>query len=127
MNYFQHISLFFKLVENDKRLQSHHICIYTVLLHFWNTNRFEVPISISKEIMLQYSKIGSTHTYYKRVRELHSWGYLIYEAGKNGIVHSKFILFEFSDEIVEAIYESSVANLTEVQNCTDANSTLVEE
>jgi len=122
MNYFAHVSFFFDLVEKDKRLNTQHICIYIVLLHFWNKNRFEVPFYISKDVLLSFTKIGSTHTYYKRIRELHCWGYFIYEAGKNGVQRSQFFLFEFQEEIVsKIIFNANNSQLSLEHINTDVN------
>jgi len=126
--YFTHVSYFFELVNIDIRLNSHHICIYIVLLHFWNKNRFVSPLMISKEDMLHYTKFGSTHTYYRCIKELHTWGYITYVAGKNAIQKSQIYMFEFTALHITQISDKmqSVENAA-VQNCTDANMPCLEE
>jgi hypothetical protein len=122
MNYFNHVNYFYDLVALDKRLQSHHICIYMVLLHIWNKNRFIIPFYAKKKTIMYYARIGSAHTYYKRLKELHSWGYFSYESGKNAIVQCQFYMIEFTEESVQNILNnSSSANSTQVQKYTGVN------
>lgn len=41
-------------------------------------NRFENPVSVNRPQILRYSKIGSNHTFYRCLNDLHSWGYIEY-------------------------------------------------
>lgn len=63
----------------DERLSPMHISLYHSLFQIWNLNRFINPISINRQQILSYCKIGSNHTYYKCLHELEGWGYIIYQ------------------------------------------------
>ena len=78
MNYIRHLSAFYSKAVNDKRLTTAHISLYHALFQFWNMNRFMNPISINRSQILRYSKIGSFHTFYRCLNDLHSWGYIEY-------------------------------------------------
>lgn len=68
---------------NDYELNPTHISLYLALFHSWNINRFENPISITRNEMMRISKIFSKATYHKCVNELHQKGYIIYEPSNN--------------------------------------------
>ena len=78
MNYIRHLTAFLQKVKSDNRLNSSHVSLYLALFHYWNLNMFENPISVSRAQMLELSRIGSQHTYYKCLKELHSFGYIRY-------------------------------------------------
>jgi hypothetical protein len=120
MNYFTQVAHFFDLVEKDSRLTPFHISIYWALLHVWNKKHFAESFLISKNEILCLSKIGSEHTYYKRVSELHNWNYFECIPGKNGVVKCKFKLFEFSEQLIAQILESDVFFDSALQICSTA-------
>lgn len=78
MNYIRHLTAFLQKAKSDNRLNSSHVSLYLALFHYWNLNMFENPISVSRAQMLELSKIGSQHTYYRCLKELHSLGYIRY-------------------------------------------------
>jgi hypothetical protein len=78
MNYIRHLSAFYQKASVDDRLNSAHISLYHALFQFWNMNRFENPVSVNRPQILRYSKIGSNHTFYRCLNDLHSWGYIEY-------------------------------------------------
>ena len=78
MNYIRHLTAFLQKAKSDKRLNSSHVSLYLALFHYWNLNMFENPLSVNRAQMLELSKIGSQHTYYKCLKELHSFGYIRY-------------------------------------------------
>jgi hypothetical protein len=77
MNYVRHLNAFFSFVRGDKRLTSSHVSLYMALFHYWNLHRFQNPISVSRQTMMQLSKIGSKTTYYKCIKDLHQAQYIL--------------------------------------------------
>lgn len=53
------------------------------LFQSWNLNRFQNPISITRNEVMRISKIFSKATYHKCVNELHQKGYINYEPSHN--------------------------------------------
>jgi hypothetical protein len=53
------------------------------LFQYWNLNRFQNPISITRNELMRISKIFSKATYHKCVNELHQKGYINYEPSHN--------------------------------------------
>ena len=94
-------SLFDRLIE-DQTIHPTHISLYFSLFQYWNINRFQNPISITREEMMLSSKIGSRATYHKCMRELNDKGYIKYIPTFNPFKGSSVLLFNFSEaEIME--------------------------
>lgn len=95
MNYIKHLSGFFDKVSTDNRLNPTHVSLYVSLFQFWNACRFNNPISISRNEVMKISKICSTATYHKCIRELNNFGYLKYMPSYNPFKGSLVYLFDF--------------------------------
>jgi hypothetical protein len=98
MNYIKHLTGFFDKVIQDRYLNPTHISLYIALFQQWNINRFQNPISITRDEMMRISKIASKATYHKCIRELSDKGFLKYEPSFNPYRGSMVFLFNFSDE-----------------------------
>lgn len=99
MNYIKHLSSYFSLVASDHTLNPTHISLYIAIFQFWNLNRFQNPISITRDEVMRISKIGSKATYHKCMRELHNKGYVIYEPSYNPFRGSMVHLIDLSQEL----------------------------
>jgi len=96
VNYIQHLTGFYELIASDNRLTTAHVSLYMALFQFWNLNRFQNPISISRNEMMEISKIGSTNTYTKCLKELDKYGYIQYLPSFNPLKGSTVNLFDFN-------------------------------
>lgn len=96
VNYIQHLAGFYELIAKDDRLTTAHVSLYMALFQFWNLNRFQNPISISRNEMMEISKIGSTNTYTKCLKELDKYGYIQYLPSFNPLKGSTVNLFDFN-------------------------------
>ncbi len=97
MNYIKHLTGFFDRIIQDRNLNPTHISLYIALFQFWNINRFQNPISITRDEVMRISKISSKATYHKCMRELNEKGYVKYEPSFNPYKGSMVILFDFSE------------------------------
>lgn len=88
--------LFDRLIE-DQTMHPTYISLYFSLFQYWNINRFQNPISITREEMMLISKIGSRATYHKCMRELNDKGYIKYDPTFNPFKGSSVQLFNFSE------------------------------
>ena len=86
MNYIKHLNGFFERVSGDGRLTAYHISLYLALFQLWNLSRFRNPFPISREELMQLSRIGSKNTYARCIKELDQWGYIFYFP--NGNLHT---------------------------------------
>lgn len=100
MNYIKHLTGFFEKVATDKTLNPTHISLYIALFQFWNCNRFKNPISISRDEIMQISKISSKATYHKCLKNLHALGYIKYEPSFNPFRGSHVYLFNFANNLI---------------------------
>ena len=96
MNYIKHLTEFFDHIIKDESLNPTHISLYITLFHFWNTNHFQNPISITRNEVMQISKICSKATYHKCMRELNEKGFLKYEPSFNPYKGSNVHLTDFT-------------------------------
>jgi hypothetical protein len=99
MNYIKHLTAYFDHVVNDHSLNPTHISLYIAFFQFWNLNRFQNPISISRDETMRISKICSKATYHKCVRELHEKGYIIYEPSYNPFKGSIVHMLNLSEQL----------------------------
>ncbi|MBL7885871.1 MAG: transcriptional regulator [Flavobacterium sp.] len=102
MNYIKHLTGFFDRAVKDRHLNPTHISLYIGLFQFWNVNRFQNPISITRDEIMRISKICSKATYHKCMKELNDKGYIKYEPSFNPFKGSMVILFDFSDDLKPA-------------------------
>ena len=70
MNYIKHLTGFFEKVSIDFELNPTHISLYMAVFQLWNQNRFQNPIGISRDELMRISKISSTATFHKCIKEL---------------------------------------------------------
>lgn len=100
MNYIKHLTTFFDKVIEDNTLNATHISIYMALFQCWNCNRFRNPISISRDEIMQISKVSSKATYHKCLKNLHNAGYIKYEPSFNPFRGSHVVVFDLSEVIL---------------------------
>ncbi len=102
MNYIKHLAGFFDRVSTDERLNPTHVSMYVSLFQFWNANRFQNPISISRNELMKVSKISSKATYHKCMKELNEWQYLKYKPSYNPFKGSLVFLFNLQSDNEES-------------------------
>ena len=100
MNYIKHLTTFFDKVIEDNTLNATHISIYMALFQCWNCNRFRNPISISRDEIMQISKVSSKATYHKCLKNLHNAGYIKYEPSFNPFRGSHVVVFDLSEVVL---------------------------
>ena len=128
MNYIKHLTGFFDKVIQDQHLNPTHVSLYIALFQQWNVNRFQNPISITRDEMMQISKIASKATYHKCMRELNDKGFLKYDPSFNPYRGSIVFLFNFSDEHkpVQKKERSTVRNEPIIEQALDKLQTATE-
>lgn len=89
MNYIAHLTGFYHKILQDDRISSTHISLYMALFQFWNDQRFRKSIIIQRSEIMDLSKIRSVATYHKGMKELHQYGYIIYEPSYNPFAGSR--------------------------------------
>jgi hypothetical protein len=95
VNYISHLNGVFGQFAKDDRLHACHVSMYMTLFHFWNASYFRETFYINRAEVMQLSKIGSTSTYHRCIRQLEHWGYIHYQPSHNPLKGSRVKLFDF--------------------------------
>lgn len=95
MNYILQLSGFFQKVAVDNRLNPNHVSLYMAVFQLWNAERFQNPVTISRQELMRISKISAKATYHKCIKELHNFGYIQYIPSYNPFKGSLVYLFDF--------------------------------
>lgn len=98
MNYIKHLTGFFKKAADEKKLNPTHISLYIALFQCWNVNRFKNPTGISRDQIMNASKINSNATYHKCMKDLQSLGFIEYLPTYNPHSSSNIIMINFSED-----------------------------
>lgn len=75
------------------------------LFHFWNSSYFRQEFHINRAEVMQISKIGSTATYHRCIKQLSHWNYILYQPSHNPFKGSKVKMFNFDtgpEQVVNA-------------------------
>ncbi len=83
MDYFEHMNHFLERVNHDGRIGPPHISLYIALLQCWSANAFTNPVKITRNEIMNHSKINAKATYHKCIKELHNYGYILYTPSHN--------------------------------------------
>lgn len=78
MNYVRHLNAFVKHTKLHPDWDPFHLSLYYVLFHVWNYKQFKPVFTVSREILMRASRIGSKTKYYKCLKQLHQAGMIIY-------------------------------------------------
>jgi hypothetical protein len=75
------LSGFLKRVKGDYRIGPLHVSLYVVLLEICKSGKRPGLFAVRREEVMAKAKICSMGTYYKVMRELMEWGYVVYRRG----------------------------------------------
>jgi hypothetical protein len=89
---------FYSRIVDDARIGSSHITLYLALLLKWESIGKDRSLKIKRDEIMRLAKINSRQTYNKRMKELHTFGYIIYSpcADPNG---GSCVSMEVSEEL----------------------------
>jgi hypothetical protein len=68
-----------RCMSKDERLNATHVSLFTGLFVHWQRSGFANPFSVTRKELMAYSKIASIATYHKCIKELDTYGYIIYQ------------------------------------------------
>jgi hypothetical protein len=111
MNYIKHLTGFFNSIAIEKTLNPTHISLYITIFQCWNVNRFKNPFTITREEMMRGSKIASTATYHKCIKELQRLGYLDYNPSFNPYTGTSITIHNLQGGSKSKFEESEVHSL----------------
>ncbi|CDF80292.1 conserved hypothetical protein containing HTH do main [Formosa agariphila KMM 3901] len=129
MNYIKHLNAIFKVFQNDPRLNPSHISLYMALFQYWNYKSFQDTIFISREDIMNMSKLGSKTTYHRCIKNLSDWKYLLYLPSHNPYKGSQIKMFKFDTSTKQAVDKhktSSVQALVPILNLNKQNRNFIQ-
>ncbi len=92
---FYHLSIFFQRVAQEPSLNPTHISLYIALFQLWTINNFRNPVSISRQEVMEISKIASRVTYHKCIKKLQLLGFIDYKPSYNPFKNSQIYIVIF--------------------------------
>ncbi|MEA1785439.1 hypothetical protein U1E44_05000 [Arenibacter sp. GZD96] len=95
MNYIKHLNAVFVRFVKDPRLNPTHVSLYMALFQYWNIQNFPERVFVSRDYIMQMSKIGSLATYHRCLKNLHDWSYLHYMPSHNPYQGSQVRMLKF--------------------------------
>ncbi len=98
MNYIKLLQGALGKFYSDPRPGPMHLSLYMALFQNWNASRFAPEFSISRQQLMELSKIGSTSSYHRSLVALDKWGYLEYFPSNNAFTGSKVRMISFTDQ-----------------------------
>lgn len=107
VNYITHLNTIFQLFLEDNRLNPTHISLYMALFQVWNSTRFPEEFFVIRDEVMRQSKIGSKSTYHRCLKELHDYGYIMYEPSHNPYRGSKIKLTKNWTSSGQVLYQHS--------------------
>ena len=112
INYIRHLNGVFEQFSKDSRLNPTHISLYVALFQLWNNNFFKEEFHISRDDVMDFSKIGSKSTYHRCIKELSHWNYILYTPSHNPFKGSRIKMFDFGTSSGQVLYPSRTKNGT---------------
>jgi replication initiation and membrane attachment protein DnaB len=94
MSELKQLTNFFSAIKEDPRIGTTHISLYMALFQFYNVNRFQNPIKITRTTVMEVAKISGLATYHKCMKDLVEFGYIQYEPSFNPIISSQVYLLK---------------------------------
>ena len=77
------LTQFYQAIGEDSRISPTHISVYMALFQCWHLNGFQNPVPITRREVMQAAKISGLATYHHCIRDLNTFGYIMYQPSYN--------------------------------------------
>ena len=94
MEQVRELTNFYSAIRSDHRIGTTHISLYMALFQFYNLNKLENPIQITRSAVMEVAKISGLATYHKCMKDLVEFGYIQYEPSYNPAINSQVRLLK---------------------------------
>jgi hypothetical protein len=94
MDQVKELTSFYSAIKGDHRIGTTHISLYMALFQFYNLNKMENPIQITRTAVMEVAKISGLATYHKCMKDLVEFGYIQYEPSYNPSISSQVHLLK---------------------------------
>lgn len=79
-------------IENDARIGPTHVALYMAFYDLWLENNQVDSVDLAVSQVMKKAKILARSTYVGAIRDLHQWGYLVYQPSYNNRIRSRIRL-----------------------------------
>jgi len=83
------LSRFFKAIEGNKVIRATHISLFGALWVKWYLHDRKNPMLVTRQELMQWSKIRSRKTYYKCMNDLVKFGHIKHKTSFNPLAKSE--------------------------------------
>lgn len=73
------ISHYLDKIEAQENFLASHCCLFLAIFSVWEKSNFSLKFKVSRKILMRLSKIASTATYHKCLKDLIHFGFIKYE------------------------------------------------
>jgi len=77
------LTRFYAAIREDSRISPAHIALYMALFQCWNKQGFQNPVPVVRRQVMQAAKISGLATYHRCIKDLHRFGYFVYQPSYN--------------------------------------------
>ena len=89
MNDWSVITRFIEQARVDPRIGPLHVSLYLAVFYLWMEQGGVDPVPVSAKELMPVAKIGGTTPFYRCIKELHRYGYIVYEPSFNAARKSR--------------------------------------
>lgn len=82
------LSVFMERVQYDPRIGPLHISLYMAIVFCWVQQGRPQRVKVSAKVLKPVAKIAGRAPFYRCIRQLHRYGYIVYEPSFNPAVKS---------------------------------------
>ncbi len=82
------VTVFMEQIKDDPRIGPLHISLYMALVYSWQLQGGEGPVSFKARELLPMAKVAAP-PFHRCIRQLHSYGYIVYEPSLSPRVKSR--------------------------------------
>jgi hypothetical protein len=95
-NFIIHFNKSCETFGGDDRMTCFHLAIYMSLFYHWNKKKFMSNMPISRDDVMQIACVGSYNTYYRCLKDLHTWGYITYVPSNHPNIPSRVTIHDIT-------------------------------
>lgn len=92
MNGAAEIAEFMELARIDPRIGPLHISLYMAIVYYWVQQGQPGRVLVSARELMPVAKIAGGTPFHRYLRQLHAYGYIVYEPSFNPVVKSGVVL-----------------------------------
>lgn len=92
MGQVQELTNFYAAIIDDPIIGATHISLYMALFQFYNLNRFQNPVEITRAAVMRVAKINGIATFHKCIKDLNDYGYIHYLPSCNPAINIRVLI-----------------------------------